>query len=220
MKFKRRFCAPTHLQHAVKVGEIIHNPVPSTSTRHVFYTHSLKLDYAPDFPVEAKKLTRTIVYFMFINGELYKIGQTSGQDGIEGCINFYLNAGLDDPGINRFAINYLMRQELALGNRIELYYQYMEPLQVLVPGLTGTEGVTTLLSAKSMEEVCLRQHKATWGRYPKWNFQEKGEGVPSHIHTLFGQYKIDRKAVDKNQAPPSSPSLSLIDLPPSPSLER
>jgi len=183
----------TDVPNALRVGEIAYNPKKYTGSRHVYYTNSLLLDFDHRFPKELKSKQVSMAYIICVNEEIYKIGQSSTKSGIQGCMGFYLGAGQDDPGINRFAINWFMREELDKGNKVEVYMIYMDPIVIDVPGLFKSEKVTVPVSAKGIEENCLVQYNTIEGHYPKWNYQETGASLPSAIHEAFGQYKIDRK---------------------------
>lgn len=177
----------------IRVGEVTLNGKEYKGDKYVFHKKSLALDYDANFPKELKRKHVSLVYIFCVDGEIYKIGQSSCGTGIEGCMGFYLKSGQDDPGINRFAINFLMREKLTAGNKVEVYMIYMEPIEVEVPGLFKTEKMIVPVSAKGIEETCLSQYNTIEGCYPRWNYQETGVALPDHIHEAFGQYKIDRK---------------------------
>jgi hypothetical protein len=181
------------IPNAIRVGEIVHGTDTYSGPKHVLYKTKLVLNYDSNFPKKLKNKHVSLVYILCVNGEIYKIGQSSTKSGIQGCMGFYLNAGQDDPGINRFAINWFMREQLDQGNKVEVYMIYMEPIVVEVPGLFKSEQMVVPVSAKGIEENCLMQYNAIEGCYPKWNYQETGVALPSIIHEAFGQYKIDRK---------------------------
>lgn len=183
----------TDVPNVIRVGEVVHGTDVYSGPKHVLYQTKLILNYDANFPKKLKNKHVSLVYILCVNGEIYKIGQSSTKSGIQGCMNFYLNAGQDDPGINRFAINWFMRQKLEDGNKVEVYMIYMEPIVIEVPGLFKSEQVVVPVSAKGIEENCLSQYNAIEGCYPKWNYQETGVALPAEIHEAFGQYKIDRK---------------------------
>lgn len=179
--------------NALRVGEIVHGTKLYSGPKHVFYETNLVLNYDYNFPKNLKNKHVSMVYILCVDGEIYKIGQSSTKSGIQGCMGFYLNAGQDDPGINRFAINWFIRDELNKGRKVEVYMIYMEPIVVKVPGLFKSEQMVVPVSAKGIEETCLMQYNTIEGCYPQWNYQETGVPLPDYIHESFGQYKIDRK---------------------------
>jgi hypothetical protein len=178
--------------NAIRVGEIVHGTDEYSGPKHVLYKTKLVMKYDAQFPKKLKSKHVSLVYILCVNGEIYKIGQSSTKSGIQGCMNFYLSAGQDVPGKNRFSINWFMREELDKGNQVEVYMIYMEPIVVDVPGLFKSEQVVVPVSAKGIEENCLMQYNAIEGCYPKWNYQENGLPLPDAISMAFGQYQIDR----------------------------
>ena len=94
---------------AIFIGSISDNPRAYGGKKHVHYSHGLKVNYNKDLPANLINTALSIVYFICVNDIVYKIGQTSGQSGIKGCMGFYCVAGLDDSGHNRFTINALIR---------------------------------------------------------------------------------------------------------------
>lgn len=177
----------------LRVGEVIINPKSYRGKRYVLYPNSLKIDWDSNFPLHLKKKQVSMVYFIVVNGIIYKIGQSSTGSGIEGCMNFYNNAGQDDPGLNRFVINYLIRKEIECGNKVEIYMIYNEPILIEVRGLFTCETAYEIISPKKMEQKCLDEYLDIVGNYPIWNYQENKKTIPSEIHKMFGNYKIDRK---------------------------
>ena len=184
----------SHVPNAIRVGEIVNGTKVYSGPKHVLYSTSLVINYDRNFPKQLKSKHVSLVYILCVNGEIYKIGQSSTKSGIQGCMGFYLNAGQDDPGINRFAINWFMREELKKGNCVEVYMIHMEPIVIEVPGLFQSKSVTVPVSAKGIEETCLEQYSKIESKFPQWNYQETGIALPDYIHEAFGQYKIDRKS--------------------------
>jgi hypothetical protein len=189
----KKFMLICDVPNVIRVGEIVHGTTPYSGEKHVFHETNLSLNYDHNFPSDLKYKHLSLVYIFCVNGEIYKIGQSSTKSGIQSCIKFYLNAGWDDPGINRFAINWFIRDELNKNNKVEVYMIYMEPILVEVPGLFQSKKIVVPVSAKGIEELCLMQYNTIEGCYPKWNYQENGIPLPNYIHETFGQYKIDRK---------------------------
>ena len=132
---------------------------------------------------------------MVINGEVMKIGQTSGKDGILGCMSFYGGAGQDDPSQTRYAINLLIREEMDKGNDVEIYFQYEEPKKMTFNGATGPVTEMVLMDPKFIETNCIEHYKKVTGKYPEWNFQEDGEkaSYPVWIKEDFANYVNMRK---------------------------
>lgn len=182
------------IPNAIRVGSIAESTRKYGGSKHVLYDYKLTADIDFNFPKDLKKKHVSMVYIMVVNGVVYKIGQSSCKSGIDGCMSFYFSAGQDDPGINRFGINALIRKEMEEGRMVEIYMIYMEPIVVKTPTLFGEAEIVTPVSAKGMESECLKEYFEREGSYPVWNFQERNEPLPSWIHKTFGQYKIDRAA--------------------------
>jgi hypothetical protein len=175
-----------------KVGVITLSEVEYNGGSYVYHKRALELIYEKDFPRELKRKHLSLIYIFTVNGEIKKIGQSSAKNGIAGCMNFYLKSGQDDPGINRFFINILIREEISKGNTVEVYMTYMDLVEVEVPGLTSNELIEVPISAKGMEELFMRQYYSQEKRYPVWNYQENGEPIPSEVAEAYGEYKIKR----------------------------
>ena len=182
----------SQVSNSIYVGEVIDADKEYGGNRFVQYKRKLALKYDANFPKELKRKHVSMSYIINVDDVIYKIGQSSAEDGIAGCMGFYMGAGQDDPGQNRFTINYLIREQRDLGKTIKIYFIYMDKIQVEVPGLNGKALVWTPVSAKAMEQLCLSQYKESEGKYPVWNFQEKGEEVPQHIAEAFADYKKKR----------------------------
>jgi hypothetical protein len=183
----------SNVKTAIRVGKIIENPNIYQGDKYVLYQNSLKLIYDLNFPKELKSKQVSLIYFFVVDGKIVKIGQSSCVDGIKGCMNFYMIAGQDDPGLNRFAINYLIRKSLQRGGNVELYMKYQEPIKTKIQGMFGSKIMEVPVSAKGMEDLALTEYLNIEKKYPLWNYQESKVGIPSKIQTIFGKYKIDRK---------------------------
>jgi hypothetical protein len=182
-----------HFRNAIRVGQIVMGTTPMESKHYIAYPTTLKMEWDSAFPKKLKTQHLSIVYFILVNDEVYKIGQTSGKSGIYGCMNFYLNAGTDNPGPNRFAINYLMREELAKGNKIEVYMLYQEPIKVSIQSVSGkTHDILAPIDAKKIEETCVSDYIEMHGNHPVWNYQEAHLDIPHHINEAFADYRTKR----------------------------
>ena len=181
------------VKNAIKVGKIIISQKKYTGSKYVLYKYPLKLIYDHDFDKKLRKKELSIVYFFVVNRIIYKIGQSSGKSGIEGCIGFYLKSGQDDPGLNRFSINWMIREELKKKNKVEVYMLYQQGFKMVVNGLFNSKEVFAVNPAKAMEQHCVEEYMALEKKNPIWNYQEAGEPLPDNITKAFGQYKIDRK---------------------------
>jgi hypothetical protein len=205
-KFKYKVFTPTtssmkikSVKSAIRVGEVINGTKLVKSNAYILYPTRLSIEWDKNFPHELKKKHLSIVYYIVVNDEIYKIGQTSGKNGIHGCMAFYFGAGTDDPGQARFTINYLMRQELGKGNRVHIYMQYEEPIKIKVNGIFSSKTTLVPISPKEMETLCLEDYHSKTGNFPVWNFQEMGKPVPHKIEEAFSNYRIKRNSSKKNK---------------------
>ena len=120
------------IQNIIRVGEITEGTRLYSGNKRVAYDYALVLDYDDSLPKGLVNKYLSIVYIFVVDGEVYKIGQTGGKGGLKAAINFYLLSGQDDPGLNRFTINYLIRESLEQGKCVELYFYYEELEERLV----------------------------------------------------------------------------------------
>lgn len=181
------------LQNATIVGEVICGTKKYNGSKYSLYESTLDFKWDSSFPNYLKNKHVSMAYIIVVNEKIYKIGQSSGKGGIKSCMLFYLNAGTDDPGANRFIINYLMREELAKNSKIQVYMIYMEPIKVNVPSLLGCKEILVPVSAKGIEQNCLDDYKKYYeNKNPPWNFQENAVTCPDHISLAFAQYREKR----------------------------
>ena len=179
----------SHIKDAIYIGHIVNHEKAYTGQKPVFYSHKLKVNYSKHLEKGLADRHLSIVYFFCVNDQIYKIGQTSGKNGIKGCMNFYCGAGQDDPGPNRFTINALIREQLKLGNDVSVYIKFIEPITIPVPGINKVHEISVPVSAKGLEEVHLQDYREIMGSNPPWNFQESGTPVPTYINEQFAEYR-------------------------------
>ncbi|MGI9460990.1 MAG: hypothetical protein ACR2NY_00225 [Alphaproteobacteria bacterium] len=156
--------------------------------------------YDKNFPNKLQNKYLSIVYFILVNDELYKIGQTLGKGGIKDAMQFYLIVGSGSPGINRFTINALIRKEIKDGNKVELYMQYAETINdVEIKGIFSIKKQNVLINAKTMEQVCLEDYQKKHGqnKFPKWNFQESHTQPSDDIKDAYYRYRLNREKSNK-----------------------
>lgn len=178
----------SEVKNAIRVGEIVLGSKQYKGKNYVFYDTALEFIYDENFPKKLKNKYVALIYIFVVNGVIYKFGQSSCKTGISGCIGFYLKSGQDDPGINRFAINWFIRDEIKKSNKVEVYMVYMDLIKTEVPGLFENEICEVAISAKGMEGLFLKQYFKHKGCYPEWNYQESGKSLPSEITSVFGEY--------------------------------
>ena len=182
----------SNLTHAVRVGSVHVGTKAKQTDGYILYPTALVMEWDATFPKEMRKKHLGIVYFLAVNGEVVKIGQSSGKSGIAGCMGFYLGAGTDDPSDTRFAINYMMREEIKKGNKVEVYIQYEQPVKMMTRGITSVVELEVPVSPKAMEHLCQQDYKNVHGTLPPWNFQEAGLPIPAHIQEMYAAYRVNR----------------------------
>ncbi len=188
------------LIYAIRVGEIVIDDKIVSSKEHVYYKNRLKIILDSHYHEIANA---TCVYYFLVNDEVVKIGQSSAKGGFEkGCLSFYLNAGTDDSGQNRFAINYLMRKELNLGNMVEVFVQFytFDNNMYKIDGINQKHEIPLKFDGKDCENACMEDYlKFHNNQYPIWNFQESNTELPQQIVQAHAYYRNVRsqKKVDK-----------------------
>lgn len=180
------------LKHAVLVGEIVVGlPVPQKSLSKYWWDTKIEMKYDAGF--DKKSNVSAAVYFILVDGEIVKIGQTQAGVGfVHGTLPPYLRAGFDSPSPSRFAINYLMREAIQSKKKVEFYVQYGEPQKVPIRGIWSESVREVSCGGKEMEVACLKDYKKIYGVFPSWNFQERGEKIPLKIQEDFNTYKSNK----------------------------
>jgi len=166
--------------------------VKPKTDRYSEYDFPLKIIWDGNFPKDLRTAELAMVYFIIVNGFPYKIGRSSAKGGFKSMITFYLKAGFDDPGQNRYVINALIRSEIKKGNKVELYGVYERPKKEKWNSPFGVVEITQKKDDQEMERVCINEFLKRYGKHPIWNFQEKGESVPTHLAESFAKYKQQR----------------------------
>ena len=177
------------LKFAIRIGECRIDSTPSP--KKGAYEHQMFFEWDASFPTKERKRYSAMVYYIIVDGRIIKIGQTSPKNGISGSIGFYINAGFDTPGANRFAINALIRTEITKGSRVEFYIQRMESVEFEIPGIERTEKIMACPDAKIMEQICKKQYLSRMGEYPAWNFQERHEEIPNDLQESHRKYLLE-----------------------------
>lgn len=177
-----------------RVGSIRVGNKPYKGKRHVHYPSKLALDYDINFPKELRTANGTNIYLFVVDGEVYKIGYSNGNGGINSTMGFYLGAGFDDPGPNRFAINALIREKLAEQRIVEVWIYHIPPtLNSVFSAFGEVCNVSCPVDGKPIEHAWVLAYKARTGHNPPWNFQESSVLVPQHIHEEYLMYENKRR---------------------------
>jgi len=166
-----------------------------TGNKPVKFEYPLILDYHGNFSKKMRRTRAAYNYFFVVDGEICKIGQSSGE--LSDSMAFYEKAGQDDPGPSRFAVNCLIREELSNGKCVEVYIKYREPDPTRIEGLTEESQEEVISGAKEMEKASNNEFKKIKGRLPKWNFQESNNPIPRHIQSDYAEYRKERGQASK-----------------------
>jgi hypothetical protein len=142
-----------------------------------------KLEYSCDKNIQ--KIENGRIYFIVVNGEIYKIGLSECKGGIKSTFNFYESGLGGSPSIRTFGIHLLIHEQLTLGKIIQIYALFIEPIKVTIKGLLSSIEKITYPGIKETENLCREDYKKVYGKYPKWNFQENVEEWPQHIKLAY-----------------------------------
>ena len=158
---------------------LIGNVIPNTSSAK----NKWKLNYTCDKKTQTKENGR--IYFIVVNDEIYKIGQSACKGGIKTTFSFYQGGLGGSPSIRTFGIHVLIQKELDQGNKIEIYALFNKAIFVEVQGITSIITKEVFPDVREMENLCREDYKKIYGKYPLWNFQENVEEWPFQIKSLY-----------------------------------
>ena len=164
----------------IRVGEIIKGTKLVKSKKYVLYNSTLNVVWDKNFKL--KKECLSIVYIFTVDSVIKKIGKTDGNGGINAGLSFYLNAGTDDPGLNRFVINRFMREAIEQKHKVEVYMFYLNKVKLEIPTLFGKKIKEVRINSMEMESESLHSYHTQTGKYPDWNYQEAGFSLPGRLH--------------------------------------
>lgn len=162
------------------------------------YSKKLVMNYEEDLYVETgkgKKLSSylteqtAIVYFIVVNGKIYKIGGSGAKGGIKALLSFYLNV-TGAPGPNRYIINSFIHEELERGNMVEFYTVCVGVRMVEVYGPYGKELIPATIEHTAIESRWIEAYrKANNGSFPIWNFQECPKNKSEEYKEVYSDHK-------------------------------
>jgi hypothetical protein len=180
----------SQFSNVIRVGEIIKGNKLVKSKKYILYDSTLDVKWDKNFNLKNNFLS--IVYIFTVDGMIKKIGKTDGNGGISAGLSFYLNAGTDDPGLNRFVINRFMRDAIEQNQKVEVYMFYLDKVQQEIPTLFGPKIKEVRINSMDMEAESLHSYYKETGKYPDWNYQEAGISLPGRLHEEYGNYKSMR----------------------------
>ncbi len=172
----------TNVPNIVYIGNIVKKTTNSKG--------KWKLDYVCDKEIQKKENGR--IYFIIINDEIYKIGSSECKGGIKNTFGFYEGGLGGSPSIRTFGIHQLIQEQLNLGEIIKIYALFIEPIKVTIQGIVSSVERITYPQIKEMEDLCRKDYKKIYGKYPQWNFQENVEEWPEHIKLAYKEQVNNR----------------------------
>ena len=156
-----------------------------------------KLEYKCNKDIQKQENGR--IYFIVINGEIFKIGSSSCEGGIKTTFSFYEGGLGGSPSIRTFGIHVLIQKELDASNKIQIYALFIEQIKVKISGICSVKEVITYPDIKVLEDLCRQDYKKIYGRFPLWNFQENGDKWPDEISELYVEQVNNRKNVSSSK---------------------
>jgi len=150
-----------------------------------------KLDYKCDKETQKKENGR--IYFIVVNGEIYKIGCSSCEGGIKLTFSSYEGGLSGSPSIRTFGIHVLIQNEINAGNFVQIYALFIEPITIMISGISSVKEVVTYPDIKVLEKLCREDYKLVYGKNPRWNFQENAEKWPDEINASYVEQVNARK---------------------------
>ncbi len=141
---------------------------------------------------EIMKKEKGRIYFIVIDGQIYKIGSSACKGGIKSTFSFYEGGLGGSPSIRSYGIHLLIQENLDNNKKIKVYMLFIEEIKIKIRGLTSEEETTTCPQINVMEEMCRKDYKNIYGKYPPWNFQENNEEWPEHIKNKYKEQVSNR----------------------------
>ena len=178
-------------ERIVYVGQVKYKQPRIENTPENKWKGKWDIDYKCSKEIQAKENGR--IYFILADGEIYKIGSSSGKGGIKTTFSFYISGLGGSPSIRTMGIHALIQELLDAGKEVKIYVLFNDPIKVIAYGLCSANEVVTYPDVKVMEDACRVDYKKIYGKYPRWNFQENGEEWPAHIKTLYTEQVNKRK---------------------------
>ena len=178
------------LEHLTYVGIVVPKNTGSKGKWKVAYECSKETQRKPNGRV----------YFIVVNGQIYKIGASDDKGGIRSTFSFYEGGLTGSPSLSRFGIHMAIQEQLDAGNEIKIYVQFNEPINIRICGLFSCIDKLTYPRNKDMEDLCREDYKELYGAYPIWNFQESHKSWPVHIEKAYIKYKNEQSRKKKSRS--------------------
>ena len=129
-----------------------------------------------------------------------KIGKSECKGGMKTTFAFYQGGLGGSPSIRTFGIHLLIANELNIGNAIEIWGIWTNPITIKVSGLFEEEEQVVYPSIHSMEDKCRRDYQTAVGNYPPWNFQERGAPWPEFVQLEYKKQVASRPTQEEREA--------------------
>ena len=178
-------------ERIVYVGQVVYKQPRVENTPENKWKGKWTMDYKCSKDIQIKENGR--IYFILVNGEIYKIGSSACKGGIKTTFAFYIGGLGGSPSIRTMGIHALIQELLDTGKEVKVYTLFNDPIQVVAYGLSSANEIITYPDVKVMEDACRVDYKKIYGKYPEWNFQENGEEWPAHIQKLYTEQVNHRK---------------------------
>lgn len=134
------------------------------------------------------------IYFIVVNGIIYKIGGSGDKSGILSTLDAYRIANDNSKknhGASRYVIHVNILDELLAGNKVEVWmHQSTKYIHYNVPCLFENEDIISS-PWDELESKSIKQYYTKTGKYPKWNYQESGRKGSKYPEKLKSTYEYD-----------------------------
>ena len=151
------------------------NKMGSFVLRENHKKYKISFNFLDQITKETKNHRKGRVYFFVVNDKIKKIGGSSDRKGIAGTIRLYTDYGR--AGSNRFALHYLIYEELMKQNKVEVWMTTSPLVQGKISGLSDIKD-GEIAAYMEMEELCKSEYFNSEKKYPDWNFKENGQKTP------------------------------------------
>ena len=162
------------------------------------YLENIRDENNIKLPNDILKMNVSRVYIIVVNGDIYKIGQSSDKGGIKGTLAIYKDGGVKGrPSVRSYGIFHLMMEQIKKGSKIEFYMIFQNDIKGKIKGLFKEYNHQNIrISPKIIEERCLLDYKIYENnKFPLWNLQEQGKDWPDIIKKIHSD--IYNKSLNK-----------------------
>ncbi len=187
------------VKNAFKVADVVLDK--EHKVRHIKFVFLDKI-----YGENGKKIDKKIlkdnsgrIYLIVINGRIVKIGKSKSKGGIKSTMSFYQGGMQGGPSIRTYGIHILLKEELEKGRKAEIYMILSKKVKMLVKGLFDEEEIEVTPDILDMEGKCKKDYLKDMGKYPPWNFQERGEPWRQDILKGLNIHDSKRKSLNRKE---------------------